>query len=358
MAVDAVNFNCDESTSLLCKTLKDNRLGKQGVRARQGKCGGADDWWELEWPEGTGEELERTGKTGMVGEEPEGIGKTGMAGDNWEELQWPEGTGEELEWLERAGEEPEGTGKTGMAGDGWEELEWPEGTGEEPERAGRTGNPGTMKKEPLRAGRLLGYLLQQLSETEGKLEAGHCQDLDVVVDGPVRGHARGMKFHDSALIHAGCYLDSEHQTRRHRVVNTSDYTSLDCPGLTCLIRGGGQFDGVLLLVIHSGVREVCLQTGELESEHHSDIRRDAGIVRQEVEVSTDLSVELVAGTSHYILRVRDRHVGYREIALDEVLLGCRTDIHTEHHVDIEAFVDEEGITDTYRIDYTVAIHTA
>ena len=87
MAVDAVNFNCDESTSLLCKTLKDNRLGKQGVRARQGKCGGADDWWELEWPEGTGEELE---------------------------------------WLERAGEEPERTGRTGM-------------TGEELERAGGPG---------------------------------------------------------------------------------------------------------------------------------------------------------------------------------------------------------------------------
>ena len=46
MAVDAVNFNCDESTSLLCKTLKDNQLGKRGVRARQGKCGAADDWWD------------------------------------------------------------------------------------------------------------------------------------------------------------------------------------------------------------------------------------------------------------------------------------------------------------------------
>ena len=50
MAVDAVNFNYDESTSLLCRTLNNNQLGKQGVRARQGKCGGADGWEELEWP--------------------------------------------------------------------------------------------------------------------------------------------------------------------------------------------------------------------------------------------------------------------------------------------------------------------
>ena len=173
-----------------------------------------------------------------------------------------------------------------------------------------------------------------------------------MVDGPVGSHARGMKFHDAALIHTGRHLDSEHQARGHRVVNTGYYASLNCPGLTGLIRGGGQ------LVILSGVGEVCLQAGELESEHHSDIGRDAGIVRQEVEVGTDLSVELVAGTSHYVLRIGDRHVGHRKVALDEVLLGCSADVHAEHHVDIEAFVDEEGVTDTYGVDYTVAIHTA
>lgn len=54
MAVDAVNFNCDESTSLLCKTLKDNQLGKQDVRARQGKCGGTDDWWDRNGWRGAG----------------------------------------------------------------------------------------------------------------------------------------------------------------------------------------------------------------------------------------------------------------------------------------------------------------
>ena len=68
MAVDAVNFNYDESISLLCRTLNNNQLDKQGVRARQGKCGSADGWEELEWPGRTGEEPERTGKTGMAGD--------------------------------------------------------------------------------------------------------------------------------------------------------------------------------------------------------------------------------------------------------------------------------------------------
>ena len=66
----------------------------------------------------------------------------------------------------------------------------------------------------------------------------------------------------------------------------------------------------------------------------------------------------MAGTAHYILRIGYRHFRYAEVALDEVLLRCSVDVHAEHHVDIEALVDEIGITDAYRVDNTVAIHAS
>lgn len=55
----------------------------------------------------------------------------------------------------------------------------------------------------------MGYLLQQLSEAESEFEAGHGQELDVVVDGPVGGQTCGIKLHDAALVHRGGYFDSE-----------------------------------------------------------------------------------------------------------------------------------------------------